>query len=336
MPGTPLFHLKITNRKRSRRKAAFLFSAKRNKDMNNETTPANPTQKKLTREDVIAAIKELAAKMGRQPRLSELRGRIPVTQRLIYRLFSSYSEALAASGLEPQGSGYKLTMEKMFTRWATVVRELKKIPTVADYERCTGHSSYTLQGRFKSWVQVPAEMFQYAQENGLKEEWEDVLELITNHLFQNRAKVSGSKTCSISGLKARILPGRPVYGEWFLAPSPMAFAPRNEMGVVSLFSALATQLGFIITWIGTEYPDCEVFREVEPERWQLWVIEFEFCSRNFLAHGHDPARCDLIVCWEDNFPDSPVPVLELKSAVRALREAEREGSPRRRGDTENT
>ena len=47
-------------------------------------------------------------------------------------------------------------------------------------------------------------------------------------------------------------------------------------------------------------------------------IEFVYQSRNFRAHGHDPDQCDVIVCWEDNWPDCPVEVLELKSELARL------------------
>ena len=47
-------------------------------------------------------------------------------------------------------------------------------------------------------------------------------------------------------------------------------------------------------------------------------IEFEFQARNFRAHGHDAAQCDLIICWDDNWPDCPLDVLELKRAMAEL------------------
>jgi len=47
-------------------------------------------------------------------------------------------------------------------------------------------------------------------------------------------------------------------------------------------------------------------------------IEFEFASRNFKEHLHDPKGCDMIVCWEHNWPNCPLPVLELRSEVRRL------------------
>jgi hypothetical protein len=31
-------------------------------------------------------------------------------------------------------------------------------------------------------------------------------------------------------------------------------------------------------------------------------IEFEFRSKSFHDHGHDPAGCDLVVCWKHDWP----------------------------------
>jgi len=96
----------------------------------------------------------------------------------------------------------------------------------------------------------------------------------------------------------------------------MAVAPNNEMGVVFLFGALVRKLGFVVLKLQPkDYPDCEALREVVPHRWQRVRIEFEFESRNFLAHGHDPAACDLIVCWEHNWEGCGLAVLELRGQI---------------------
>jgi hypothetical protein len=60
--------------------------------------------------------------------------------------------------------------------------------------------------------------------------------------------------------------------------------------------------------------------EVEPGRWQDVRIEFEYESRHFRSHRHDPRRCDIIVCWRHNWRDCPpgLQVLELSAVVRAL------------------
>lgn len=99
-------------------------------------------------------------------------------------------------------------------------------------------------------------------------------------------------------------------------------APTNEAGVVFLFGALAADLGFVIDGFSKHYPDCEARRRLDEAgtRWARVRIEFEYRARNFELHGHDPAGCDLIVCWVDDWARAPVEVLELKGAVEMLEE----------------
>ena len=103
-----------------------------------------------------------------------------------------------------------------------------------------------------------------------------------------------------------------------MADTHLLMEPMNEQGVIFLFGAVARKLGFAVIQIQAGYPDCEAFREVEPGRWQWVRIEFEYESRNFLGHGHAPEKCDLIVCWSHNWEESPLEVLELKSAMKQI------------------
>lgn len=73
--------------------------------------------------------------------------------------------------------------------------------------------------------------------------------------------------------------------------------PVNEMGVVFLFGMIAHLLGFVVEALQMSFPDCLAKLEVEPKIWQHVRIEFEFESRKFREHRHDPAQCDMIVCW---------------------------------------
>lgn len=61
-------------------------------------------------------------------------------------------------------------------------------------------------------------------------------------------------------------------------------------------------------------------RRISPGNWQIVTIEFEFESKNFRQHRHDPAGCDIIVCWEHNWPDCPenLKVIALSEYVTAL------------------
>jgi hypothetical protein len=73
------------------------------------------------------------------------------------------------------------------------------------------------------------------------------------------------------------------------------FGPVNELGVVALFAKVFEELGFVVEEIRAEYPDC-VARQQMKRGWERIAIEFEYRSSNFERHGHDPERCDLIVC----------------------------------------
>ncbi len=121
-----------------------------------------------------------------------------------------------------------------------------------------------------------------------------------------------------AGWRAKILEDRPIYGP-LMNPSPLAHGPTNELGVLFLFGTVAAQLGFVVTWVRSEFPDCEAMILVGPEKWQRIRIEFEYESRNFLKHMHDAKECDLIVCWKHNWPECPVEVLELRSVMEELR-----------------
>jgi hypothetical protein len=94
--------------------------------------------------------------------------------------------------------------------------------------------------------------------------------------------------------------------------------PVNEQGVVYAFGMIARELGLLVEAIGTGYPDCVAKRPIKGGGYVPVNIEFEFKSSNFREHGHDPQQCDLLVCWEHNWTECPVEVLELKSALRKL------------------
>jgi hypothetical protein len=161
-------------------------------------------------------------------------------------------------------------------------------------------------------------MREYARTHGLMEEWQDVMELIQRKDEESLAAAANG--LPPSALKEpEIRNDRPMYG-LLMAPAPMLHAPINELGVVFLFGTQAARLGFMVTLIQAAFPDCEAFRVVAPGRLQRVKIEFEQESRNFLKHGHNVNDCDMIVCWEHNWPECPLEVIELKAVMRGLME----------------
>ena len=94
---------------------------------------------------------------------------------------------------------------------------------------------------------------------------------------------------------------------------PMTNAPVNELGVMVLFGMVAASLGLQVESVQGKFPDCIAKRQVAPGKWQHLRIEFEYESKNFKLHGHDPKGCDMIVCWKNNWKDCPdnIEVIEL-------------------------
>lgn len=77
----------------------------------------------------------------------------------------------------------------------------------------------------------------------------------------------------------------------------------------------------LLRFLQAEFPDCEAKRLIAPNVWQAVRIEFEYVSKNFALHGHEPAGCDLIVCWEHNWPECPMETLALKIELQRIGQA---------------
>jgi hypothetical protein len=271
----------------------------------------------VSREEIITAVKECVARLGRVPRQEEFRVTMQVRRHLIRKHFSNYTQLLTECGLERQGSGVPLTLERLFEDWAGLVRSRGKVPTAIDYERLGTYSNRPFMTRFKSWREVPAGMLAYMVEKGLGGEWEDVQKIIADHLGMPLEEATKYKSTSGCTLQPRILAGRPIYGLPIL-PGPLTFSPTNEAGVLAAFACYARELGFTILRLQAAFPDCEALREVGPNKGQRVLIELEYESRNFLDHMHPVNGCDLIVCWINNWPDCPLEVIELSSVLRDL------------------
>ena len=98
----------------------------------------------------------------------------------------------------------------------------------------------------------------------------------------------------------------------------LVYGPINEQGVVYLFGLVAEDLNIRVEGIQQGYPDCTAVRHVGRGRWERIDIEFEYKSSNF---DHDPDKCDVLVCWEDDLPEGKrdiikgLQVYELKAMI---------------------
>jgi len=273
----------------------------------------------VTKEEMIAAVRECAAKLERTPRLEDLRTAANINSYKVRMRFGNYMRLLAEAGLDATGMGHPAEQRALFLDWAEIVRRMKRIPTIVQYEQQSKYSVRPLAARYQGWRKVAAGMRDYLIENRLEVEWDDVMKVITEHL-NPAAKNSMFRKTSASTSKPSIVGGQRVYGSP-LWDRPMAYAPTNENGVLFVFGSVARELGFSVLHIQPGFPDCEAMREIEPGRWQRVRIEFEYQSRNFLAHMHPLSGCELIVCWEHNWPDCPLEVIELKKVVSTQQSA---------------
>lgn len=97
----------------------------------------------------------------------------------------------------------------------------------------------------------------------------------------------------------------------------LVYSPINENGVVFLFGRVIDDLHMYIEEIKPGFPDC-VARRFTGKGWERVTIEFEFNSASFKTHGHSPDDCDLIVCWEHDWKNCPLEVIELRSEIGAM------------------
>lgn len=97
----------------------------------------------------------------------------------------------------------------------------------------------------------------------------------------------------------------------------LVYSPVNENGVIFIFGKVIEDLNMYIEEIKPGFPDC-VGRRFTGRGWERVNIEFEYRSSNFEEHGHDPKECDLIVCWEHDWPDCPIEVIELREEIKAF------------------
>ena len=133
----------------------------------------------------------------------------------------------------------------------------------------------------------------------------------TKKLRDEKRKIAPDKETELYGVRIEV--------------DGLAHAPINEQGVVFLFGLLSKDLGYSVEAVQQAFPDCIAKRKGSRGKTEVWSrvrIEFEFRSAEFKRHGHDASRCDLIVCWEHNWEECPIEVLELRSWVKEAAKAD--------------
>ncbi|WP_048190494.1 hypothetical protein [Methanobacterium sp. SMA-27] len=99
----------------------------------------------------------------------------------------------------------------------------------------------------------------------------------------------------------------------------LVYSPMNENGVIFLFGKVMDELNMYVEEIKPGFPDC-IGRRFNGKGWERIRIEFEYVSSNFKLHKHDPKKCDMIICWEHDWDDCKLEVIELKDFIKNLKD----------------
>ena len=210
-----------------------------------------------------------------------------------------------AAGLEPNERFKRISDAELEEEFRRVHLKLGKVPTRNEFTLESIHSPTSYEKRFGTWQKTIAHY--------LGQEAAGVSHPLRNRLEAPQSAKPNYEPSHFVQEVGASMAGR-VFGPQ-LDFRGLRHEPVNEQGVVFLFGMVAHELGFLVEGVRTGYPDCSAKREIKGGYYVDVNIEFEFKSRNF---DHDPTGCNLVICWEHDWPDCPVPVLKLKTAIRQL------------------
>ena len=267
-----------------------------------------------SKEELIAAAQAVAAGRGaRNIGMSEFRRATGIGPDRIYRDFASWRELCEAAGLEPVEWKTRIADDAVFEAMRDGFLACGGIVTRTQFAGAFRYSTAVLVNRFRSWPDALAEFGAWSRVNAPDFPYFDQL--------ARRLAVR-----PVARPRRSSAPPRPPWRSKGARPCgevlrfrALVHAPTNEGGVVLAFGMVAEDLGYAIETVEQSFPDCVAKRIVGAGRWETVRIEFEYRSRNFHHHAHDPKGCDVVVCWEHDWPDCPVEVLDLKSAIEGLR-----------------
>lgn len=263
--------------------------------------PAPPDRKAL-----IAKVKEAAKQIGRDViTLAEFRSVTGISRHQVHQHFDSYSQLLRTAGLTTFAQNRRIPDDDLLRAMSEAFRKTKGLVPLLPFSRHCRYSPAAYQRRWGGWSATLQAFRKWQPEHDPDFPYASQIDSFRagGTLPRRRALLWTSR-------------GGRQYGE-ALNFRGLLHTPVNEQGVIFLFATLAADLGFLIDSLTSEFPDCEAKRRVG-KTWERVRIEFEHESRNFRTHRHDPEGCDLIVCWEHNWPECPLEVLELRKVVREM------------------
>jgi hypothetical protein len=267
-----------------------------------------------TKEELIAKVQEVARRLDTTTiSATQFFREAGIGSGAVVHHFDTWSGFCAAAGLASFPRNVKLTDDEVFAAMRDAFVKLGGVTTQRAFLKVFPYSRHRFATRGKRWTEILVALRQWCEKN-------DPAFPYLEQLPATAPIRRSLRPATVIAAAGELPPPRDAartMGE-HLGFRAMTYAPINEIGVVFLFGMVAHELGYSVEMLAAGFPDGDAKRRVQGGRFERVRIEFEWCSSRFRDHGHDPARCDLIVCWEDDWPDCPVDVLELKKVVREI------------------
>ncbi|MGA2065497.1 MAG: hypothetical protein ABSG86_11030 [Thermoguttaceae bacterium] len=273
-----------------------------------------------SKEEIIDTLKSLARDLGKTwLSKAEVQRVLPTSS--VRGYFASLGKASQAAGLESRPAGAQgprrvLSDEDLFTSIQSLERKLGREPGANEYCADGKYSITPFKDRFGArWGDILARYRKWKAERDQPPARDGAVTNSDGTSDQTPVR----RNTAIAIVRESSVAPKQLYGEPFDFRG-LRHAPINEQGVVYLFGMVSRELGFYVESIQQGFPDCEA-KYCSDKKRNLWArarIELEFKASAFREHGHDAAQCDFIVCWIDDWPDSPLPVIELKKEIAKL------------------
>lgn len=218
----------------------------------------------------------------------------------VARYFKSWNKALESAGLKVS-LRLNIRDEEIFDEIKKVWNEVGRRPTQSDFDKYSSFSSGLVKKRFGGFLN--------AIEKFLEKERKD------NNSQKNIIAANKDKIENSGGKHKDRFYGADINFRG------MRHAPLNELGVVFLFGMIAKDLGFDVESINAAFPDCEAKQRIKAKneiKLKKVYIEFEYKSSKFKSHNHPVDKCDIIVCWINDWAECPITVLELSKEILKL------------------
>jgi hypothetical protein len=268
-----------------------------------------------SRDELVAELASLAERLDQRSvsKKTWLR-ETGISERKVLDQFDSWNDLVIAAELMPN-DGSRIDDDTLLAALRDALIEAGGVKVAHRVQKFCRYHPKTYSKRWGHWQQVLARLREWAEAHD-----PDFLYLADLPEDESAPAISTSAKHSAATKSRWVSNAKTQYGP-FLNFRGLQHAPISETGVVLLFGMVAKDLDFRVEGVREGYPDCQAKRRVVSKKGEVWepvLIEFEFLSRNFYKHCHDPAGCDLIVCWEHNWPECPLEVLELRSRIDDL------------------